>query len=236
LKDWISTLSYERHAFRHARICNVVSEADRDAVLQVLPRLEVSVVHNGVDSEYFAPMPGLEEPATLVFEGAMSFGPNRAAAVWFCSHVLPLVLAAEPRARLLIVGRDPAPDVQALAGPAVEVTGFVDDVRPYLARGAVFVAPLVSGAGIKNKILQAWAMARAVVGTTLATGGLRVEPGVNALVADRPEDFCAACVRLFADPRERAALGAAGRATVVEHYSWEAKSRELEAALERAAR
>jgi len=202
----------------------------------VLPGLDVSVVHNGVDYEHFTPQRGREEPAMLVFEGAMSYGPNRDAVLWFTSHVFPRIRAAEPRARLVVVGRDPAPDVRALAGPAIEVTGFVDDVRPHLARGAVFVAPLVSGAGIKNKILQAWAMERAVVGTTLASSGLSVVPNENFVVADEPEGFSEACVRLLGDAAERARLGAAGRATVVQHYSWEAKSRELESALERAAR
>src|SRR5687768_3953468 len=119
----------------------------------------------------------------------MGFTPNAEAALHFCREVLPLVREAEPRVRMLVVGNRPTPEVNALAGPGVEVTGFVPDVRPYLDRAWVFVCPLLSGAGIKNKILQAWSMQKAVVATSISTGGLVTEGGANLIVADGKREF-----------------------------------------------
>jgi glycosyltransferase involved in cell wall biosynthesis len=228
---WLSK-RYQQVYFRHLAACNVVSTEDREAVLHYSPDLHVTAVNNGVDAQSFRPTGVVEEPATLAFHGNISFWPNHQAAAQLIRRVLPLVRQEIPDARLLIIGRDPPPDIAAAAGPDVEVTGFVDDVGPVLGRATVYACLLFGGAGIKNKILEAWALERAVVATPISLGGLVFEPDGNIVVAEGIEAFAAACVRLMRDPEARRRLGAAGRQTIVDHYSWEAKGREFRSALE----
>jgi glycosyltransferase involved in cell wall biosynthesis len=233
-RDFTSTRRFQLAYLPHCRMVNVVAEEDRRSLLRQLPDLDVSVIHNGVDADYFQPGEPESDVPTIVFEGAMGFTPNAEAALYFCREVLPLVREVEPRARMLVVGNKPTPEVSALAGPGVEVTGFVPDVRPYLDRAWVFVCPLLSGSGIKNKILQAWSMQKAVVATSISTGGL-MDVESNLLVADGKTAIAAAILRLFQDKDERVRLGERGRATVVQHYSWAAKARQMEAVLSKAA-
>jgi glycosyltransferase involved in cell wall biosynthesis len=238
-KEFWLTRRYERKFFAHAAVCNVVAEDDRASIARLVPGMDVSVINNGVDAEYFRPLGAREEFPTLVFEGGMSYPPNAEGAVDFCRHVFPLILQGEPRARFVIVGKDPPDEVRALAGPQVEVTGFVEDVRPYLDRATLFVCPLVTGAGIKNKILQAWAMQKAVVATPMSCGGLRSAPGPDAgpniVVAQGHQAFAAEVLRLLGDEPLRKRLGESGRATVLAHYSWRAKAAELESVMGRVA-
>ncbi|MEJ2345817.1 MAG: glycosyltransferase [Gammaproteobacteria bacterium] len=225
-KRLLQNVLFERRYFSKADYCITVSERDA-AVLRRVASVPVAVIHNGVDADYFQPSGVLPQPATLVFEGSMEFRPNVDAARRLVLEVLPLVRRERPDARVLLVGRDPAPGVLSLEADDVEVTGFVNDVRPYLEAGTVFVAPMRKGAGIKNKVLQAWAMAKPVVGTSTAMGGLRVVDGVNALVRDTPEAMAAAIVELLCDPERRRDIGEAGRRTVSEAYSWRQKAVEL---------
>jgi glycosyltransferase involved in cell wall biosynthesis len=153
----------------------------------------------------------------------MSFGPNIAAARWFATDVLPRLRSRCPDAHFTIVGRDPDPSVLALASaPGVTVTGRVDDVRPYLARAAVVVAPLVSGSGIKNKVLEALAMGRPVVATPLAVEGLVATAGEDLVVASGADGVADAVADLLADEPRADAIAAAGRRLVERRYSWRA--------------
>lgn len=228
LRQWWRQRAFEKRYFGLPDLCLFVAEADATATLRICPNLRTAVVHNGVDAEAFAPLTLAEEGPSLIFEGGMRHVPNVEGIVHFCHTAWPLIRAQVPGVKLWIVGKDPAPAVQALGAPDVIVTGFVADVRPYLARANVFISPLIGGAGIKNKILQAWAMGKAVVSTSISCGGLRAAHGQNLLVADGAEAFATACVRLLAAPLERERLGAAGRDTVHAHYTWEAKAREIE--------
>ena len=179
--------AFERRYFTPLTLCNLVSEADAEAVRGHCPGVRTSVVHNGVDPEHFRPLGLAPEDPSLVFEGTMSFAPNVEAVVWFAREVLPLIQGELPGTRFVAVGRDPSEAVRAVAGRHVTVTGTVDDVRPWLDRATAFVSPLIGGAGIKNKVLQAWAMAKAVVATPLSIGGLEAEDGRNLLLADGAE-------------------------------------------------
>ncbi len=233
LRDWLRTRRFQRRYFRHAAVLAVVAPADRAALQRQVPGVPVVEINNGVDLQYFQPLRLPPRHPSLVFEGTMSFPPNAQACVHFCRHVLPLVRERVPGTTLTIVGKSPRADVLALAGPDVEVTGLVSDVRPYLDRASLLVCPLRTGAGIKNKILQAWAMEKAVVATPISCGGLKVDPGVNIVVAEGRRAFADAVVALLADGERRAALGRAGRRTASAHYSWDAKAAEMETVLER---
>jgi glycosyltransferase involved in cell wall biosynthesis len=227
-KRLVSTVLFERKYLGHADHALFVSEDDASTFRRVCPRVPVSVVHNGVDPERFQATGLPRRNPWIVFEGNMGFAPNVDGAAWFCRDVFPLIVRRRPDVRLWLVGKDPTPAVRDLAGDRVRVTGTVDDVRPWLDQAAVFVCPMRSGAGIKNKILQAWSMALPVVTTTIATGGLEVADGNNLLVEDDPVLFAERVVALLNDPDLAARIGQAGRATILRSYTWQQKSRELE--------
>jgi glycosyltransferase involved in cell wall biosynthesis len=155
---------------------------------------------------------------------------------YFCRDILPRIRQAEPDATLSIVGRAPTPAVRRLAElPGVEVTGRVDDVRPHIARGAVYVVPLRIGGGTRLKIFEAMSMARAVVSTTVGAEGLPVTGGRDIDIADEPSRFAHAVVHLMRDQQARRAMEDAARRLVVERYDWSAVALDFEQALLKAA-
>lgn len=199
----------------------VVSERDAEEIRRLCPELPVSVIPNGVDCEWFCPRDVVPDADRLVFTGTMDYGPNIDAAGWLVKSVLPRVLAERPAVRLEIAGRNPTADVLSLAQPPqVTVTGFVPDLRPVLAGAAVFLCPLREGAGMKNKVLEAMAMGKAIVSTTEGVNGIGGTAGVEYLVADTPEDFARTVVSLLQDPVRSQALGRAARAHVERRFSW----------------
>jgi polysaccharide biosynthesis protein PslH len=214
----------ERRAVRSFPVVTVVAEPDGVALRRLAPGARIEVVPNGVDAARFHPQPEIAPiQGSVVFVGAMSFPPNVAAVRWFVDEVLPGLRSVRPDVTVTIVGRDPEPAVLALAAdPAIIVTGAVDDVRPFLARAAVVIAPMVSGSGIKNKILEAMAMRRPVVATSLAAEGIAATPGLDLLVADGPTAFGAAVESLLAGPDRAESIALAGRALVEARYTWEA--------------
>jgi polysaccharide biosynthesis protein PslH len=221
----------ERRVHPRAQSALYVSELDAAMFRRVCPQTSVHVIQNGVDIDDFQPSGADSNPFEVVFEGNMSFAPNVDAVLYFHDHILPLIRQHLPQVRFLIVGKDPAPEISRLASSSVEVTGFVEDVRPYLDRASLFVCPMRLGAGIKNKILQAWAMEKAVVATTASMGGLTGVDGENVLIADDPVTFADSTVTLLKNPERRQQLGIQGRRTVEAHYTWEQQSRRLEALL-----
>jgi len=227
---------FERYVMRRVARCVVVSEEDAESFRRVSPTVPVSVVQNGVDLDYFAPSARPQITGRLVFEGSMAFGPNQLAAIHLVKEVMPRIWAQRPDATLTLVGRDPSPEILALRSDRVQVTGSVPDVRPYVQEAEVFVCPLLSGAGIKNKLLQAWAMGKAVVATTVSVGGLKVRQGRNVIVVDAAQGLADAVLELLADPLKRQLLGDEGRATVVAEYSWAGRARSFESLLVQAAK
>lgn len=227
---------YERSQFARVAVNIYASEVDASIYARLFPGRRVTAVPNGVDAEYFRPMPVASREAIVVFEGNMNFGPNVDAAQRLARDILPRVKAAVPTARATIVGRDPTAEVLALRSPDVAVTGTVDDVRPFLGSAAVFACPMRLGSGIKNKILQAWAMQIPVVATSASLGGLPARDGENILVRDTPESFAGAVSQLIHDPSLAERIGTAGRSTVASTATWEARARELDCLLFEAVR
>lgn len=229
LKHLVNYVRWERRYLRQAACCIFVSSLDATWARRALPGLRAFVVENGVDTAFFSPQGGEEEFPSLVFEGNQGFPPNADAARYFVREILPRVLKTFPDCRVRIVGRDPLPSTRALASERVEVTGRVEDVRPYLDTASVFVCPMRTGSGIKNKILQAWAMAKPVVATPIAVGGLRVRHGENITVAKNPAAFAGEVVHLLNDPRRRRELGEQSRETVLSRFTWQQQATALEA-------
>jgi glycosyltransferase involved in cell wall biosynthesis len=211
----------ERRALLGADIATYVGEVDAMSGRQLAPEARVEVVPNGVDADYFQPQHAAVDSKELVFVGAMSFSPNVVAVQTLVHQILPLVKAEEPTIRLTIVGRDPTPEVRALAdGEWVRVTGRVDDVRGYLGRAAMVVCPMQNGSGIKNKVLEAMASAKCVVASPLAVEGITTAPHEVAVGKDVLE-MARLIIDLMRDPQRRTAMGLAARARVVRDYSWE---------------
>ena len=194
-------------------------------------------ISNGVDTERFRRNGEVRDDNAVVFVGSLDFPPNIDAATWFCNRVWPRVRRECPSARLQIVGRDPVARVLALGGRGqVDVIADPPDVRPYLARAAAAVAPMRSGGGVKNKILEAWAMGTALVATRMSLAGLAARPGENIMVADRPADFAGAVVRCLRDAGWRDRIAECGRQTVLAEHTWERAAEKLEACLAQVAR
>ena len=199
-------------------------------------RANVDVLPNGVDLTYFRPAPGAgpstpeQGPPVVVFTGKMSYHANVTAALYLAREIMPLVWAQRPEAQLRIVGKDPTAAVQALtADRRIAVTGAVADMRPHLWSASLAVAPLRYGAGIQNKVLEAMACGTPVVASERAVAALEhVRPGADCLVADAPEGFAAAMLRVLDDPVLQRDLAAAGRAYVERCHDWDAIAGQLE--------
>jgi len=229
LKRLLVTYLFEKKYFSRVKWCSVVTEADALFLRRICSRANVVTIPNGVDCEYFRPLGSREVYPSLIFEGNMSFGPSVDAICYFHSEVLPKIKSQIPETKLWIVGKDPTKEIQNLEAKDVTVTGYVEDVRPYLDRASVFVCPMRKGAGIKNKILQAWAMGKAVVCTSIALAGLHANPEENVIVADNSDHFAAQVVRLLKDESLRKAVGERAKRTVRDRYSWRQQAELLEA-------
>jgi glycosyltransferase involved in cell wall biosynthesis len=230
LVQWQRLRRYERTVCRAADAVTVVSPADRAALQRLDPALDPIVVPNGVDLAEWSPDAIPPDPAAaalaaqgplLVFDGSMDFRPNVGAVRWFCAACWPAIRAVHPSAGFAIVGRNPAPAVQALGAlPGVRVTGSVADTRPWVAAATVYVVPMRVGGGVRLKVLQALALGRPMVSTTVGAEGVDLVPGRDLCIADTAPAFSAAVNRLLADPAARAALTPAARAAVAP-YAWE---------------
>jgi glycosyltransferase involved in cell wall biosynthesis len=153
--------------------------------------------------------------------GTMYWPPNAEGARWFAERVLPLLRRQSPEAVFTVIGKRPPGDLVRLAaasGGAIELMGYIDDPRPLLEQTAVFVVPLLSGGGMRVKILDAWAWGLPVVSTSLGAEGIDARPGRDLVIADAPTAFADSVGALMADPRRRSDLGAAGRQAVEERY------------------
>ncbi|MBU0704527.1 MAG: glycosyltransferase, partial [Chloroflexi bacterium] len=219
--QWRRLLRYEARVCRRADRVLAVSDPDAVALRKLVPGLDVTVVPNGIDTRAYQPQIPNPESQTLVFTGTMDFRPNVDAVLWFARQVLPLVRVEVEEVRFVVVGQRPHPRLDELrADPAITLTGWVEDTRPYIAEAAVYVAPLRMGGGTRLKLLEAMAMGKPVVATRLGAEGYPVADGREMLLADTPSDFAAAVVGLLRAPGQGIELSRAGRAFVEERYDW----------------
>jgi glycosyltransferase involved in cell wall biosynthesis len=210
----------EREWCEHVALNVAVSDADRIALHLQAPHGRYATVPNGVDVDEFQPSKAREEG--IVSTGGLNWFPNADALRHFTDDILPRIRALRPNTRVRWVGRADDEERQHLWTAArVELTGYVEDVRPYVQEGACFVVPLRVGGGTRLKILDAWAMGKAVVSTSVGCEGLAAVDGVNIIVRDDPEEFAQAVVSVLKDRALRERLGAAARRTVEERYSWD---------------
>ncbi len=228
-------LAYERSVAKVAQVSFFVTEKETELFRRRAPECAASIepMSNGVDADYFAPDPYRVSPfaageVPIVFTGAMDYWPNVDAVIWFVNEMLPALRQRWPDLRFHIVGRSPTAAVRALASSAVNVTGTVPDVRPYLQHAALVVAPLRLARGIQNKVLEAMAMAQSVVTSIECASAIDAVVGEDLLSADDAAEFVQRVNALLESPSLAKAMGVAAQRRVRQTYSWDAHLAGLE--------
>jgi glycosyltransferase involved in cell wall biosynthesis len=213
-----------------------VSELDTQTLQARNPGAHCHVVENGTDTEYFHPSESAPEPNTLIFAGSLDWYPNVAGLQYFIREIWPIFKQKCPGIRLFLAGRNPTPAVVQLAqsDPAIELIADPEDIRPWIWRASVFICPIIDGGGTRLKILDALAMGKPVVSTTVGCEGLRVNHGEQVMVADALEDFASQVLRLLDDDVLRRRLAANGCALVERTYDWDVVGRHLDQAYDSA--
>lgn len=218
------TRRYERILLENIGTILVTSKNDKRAYQRLTSgdASNVTVATNGVDLEYFTPSNEPREPNTIVFSGKMSFHANVTAVYYLLKEIMPSVWQQEPDVQVWLVGKAPPKEIRGLArgNDRVKVTGMVSDIRPYLRRASISVAPLTYGVGIQNKVLEAMACATPVVASPQAISALDVKEGRDVVVAKDPNEFAEEILRLLSDETACNAIGKNGRAYVSEKHDW----------------
>ncbi len=210
----------------------VVTPGDRTAMRRVAGVRHVDVIPNGVDADHFRPVEAETIPASCTFWGRLDFGPNIQALEWFCGEVWPEVRRRRPDARFTIYGFQPTAPVMAMAkGAGIELVADLPDLRTEVARQAVVVLPFISGGGIKNKLLEASCMGKAILCSPRACTGL-IEGERPFEVCRRPADWVEALLRLWSSDEARQRLGENARRWVTMRHTWAAAARTALAGLE----
>ena len=225
----------EEHRLAQAfEMCTATTRAEWETLESYGTGVPTDWFPNGVDAEYFSPDGESYDADTISFIGRMDYYPNQECMFDFCARVWPLLRARREKLKLLIVGANPSQSVRALENlPGVTVTGSVPDVRPYVRRSAVMVAPLNIARGTQNKILEAMAMGVPVVSSVVAAGGVDAVPGEHLLTASTPSEYAEAILRVVGDPAERARLATAGRNRMLSHHAWPKSMQRLDSVIER---
>jgi glycosyltransferase involved in cell wall biosynthesis len=234
--QWQKLIQYEASSSRNYTEVSVVSDPDREFFVEHYECKRVTVVPNGVDERYFTPLNADIKPGSMVFTGSMDWRPNQDGVKYFIEEIFPIIRMQIPAAIFTVVGRKPPQWLVRLAEsvPGVMVTGTVDDVRPYIAGSMLYVVPLRVGGGSRLKILEAMAMGKVVLSTIVGAEGLDVEEGKQILLRNSPHDFADAACAVLNDPSGFSEYGKAGRALILESYTWDSIAKLMDDVWERA--
>jgi len=228
--DWRKLKVEELDAYRLADGVCMCSTDDEHRLLREIPSARTAVIPNAADVDYYQPRPadpGVDEN-TVVFFGLMSTLPNIDGTTWFVREIWPRILEKRPNTRFKIIGGQAPSAVLELGGPRIEVTGFVEDLRPHLASAAAIVVPLRLGGGTRLKIVEGMAMRKAIVSTTLGAEGIDAVAERDIIIADQPEAFATSVIRLLDEPDLASRIGHSARELAVAHYSWSGATESLE--------
>jgi glycosyltransferase involved in cell wall biosynthesis len=228
--NWRKLRREELATYRDADGVYLCSGADQRRLLEEIPGARTLVIPNAADVEYYQPRatdPALDA-RTVVFFGHLSYFPNVDGVTYFVREIWPRVTEVHPEARLKIIGGDAPRSLMDLARPGIELTGFVPDLRPHLAAATAVVVPLRLGGGTRLKIVEAMAMGKAIVSTTLGVEGIEAVPGRDLLVEDQPLAFADAVNRLLDERSFAVRLGQSARQLAVRRYAWSVAARALE--------
>jgi len=228
--EYLRALRYELTLLPKMDRIQMCSQANEDYLLEFAPELKGKMqtgLRAGIDTSRYVFSPDGREPNTLLFLGSFRHIPNREALEWFTQNVWPLIVEARPETRLVIIGSDPPPRHSLPDIGQVEMVGFVDDVRDALARYAVFVCPILTGSGVRVKLLEAYAAGIPVVSTIIGAEGLSKFDGDTCALADDPAAFAAKTVELLGDPGQAAELARKAREHVIAEWDMAAITRKL---------
>lgn len=236
-REWRKTRTVEACVCRSFDHVITVSDDDQRTLQDEFAIEHTSAIPTGVDTDFFRPTETVAQPGRMVFVGSMDWDPNEDGIVWFLREVYPRIRREMPEASLSIVGRAPSSRLRAIASreTAVEITGRVPDVRPLLSQAEVVIVPLRVGGGTRIKIPEAMAMAKPVVATAVGAEGLSFCHGREICIAEQPEDFAQAVLKLFRNPVLRSSIGAAARREVAAKYSWDGVAARFEEILQQVA-
>lgn len=229
--SYFYNILWEMKYLRKCKKIVVISNKDKIWQSRTIKSENIHVIENGVDIVKYN-QPGtasIAQEGLIVFVGVMNYEPNHDAMVYFISQVWPLIKAKSPSARLKIIGKNPLTDLVAMAlgHSDIEVIGYVDDIAESIADAQVFVCPMRKGAGLKNKILEAFAVGVPVVSTSEGVSGILFNHGETGYVADSPEKMAHYVTLLMGDEKRRKELSEAGKQLVSIEYTWESKGRKL---------
>lgn len=203
-----------------------ISQRDREA-MDPSHAWSATIVPNGIDMEHFQPRPDVRPKHDIVFVGNLGYFPNIEAARFLVKSVMPLIWSRRPNTRVLLAGARPAPGVRSLASDKVTVQAWLPDIRDAYADGGIFAAPVFSGAGLQNKILEAMAMELPVVTTSHVNRAISAQAGTQVLLADSAVAFADALLHLMEEEQRRGQMGHAGYIFVRQHFSWQESIRKL---------
>ena len=219
---WFKLQYFMRRLLRRFDACTVASEREAGNLEGLVsPPCRIAVIPNGVDVEHHSVALADPVPNTLIFTGVLNYFANYEAMQFFLGHIYPLIQKQLPDVSLKITGRTEGIPIEKLpVREGVTYTGYVDDIRPYVAGSWACIVPLRVGGGTRLKILEAMALGTPVVSTSKGAEGLEVTDGENILIADGPQAFAEATLRLLRDPQLRRRLSTNGRKLVEEKYDW----------------
>jgi sugar transferase (PEP-CTERM/EpsH1 system associated) len=200
-----------------------VSEQDKNLLEQQFGARNVFTIPTGIDTEFFSPREDNVEKDSLVFTGSMDWLPNEDAILFFAREILGKIRAEVPGVKLTVVGRNPSRRLinELKEYPEIDVVGWVEDVRPFISRHALYIIPLRIGGGTRIKVYEAMAMGKAVVSTAVGVEGLPVADGVNVIIADDPDNFARSVIRVLRDREMRSRIEKGARDFVEKNVSWE---------------
>ena len=238
--EYLRSLRYELRMLPTPDRIQVCSRENADYLRSFLPQLNGRIdadLRAGIAASDYEFHPARREPFTMLFLGSFRHLPNQEALEWFVRKVLHRVRAKEPRARLIVIGSDPPPrhSLPEAEADAIDLIGFVEDIREPLGRYAVFICPILSGSGVRVKLLEAFAAGIPVVSTRLGAEGLASKDGEICALADDPQDFADRVVDLLHDSAKAAEMATRARAEIVAHRDTKAMTRAIDRVLPRRA-
>jgi glycosyltransferase involved in cell wall biosynthesis len=220
----------ERSLCAQVAVNAVVSAVDGESLRLQCPSAHVHVVENGTDTDYFVPRPQSIQPNSLVFAGSMNWYPNISGLRYFRERIWPRLKGEMAGLKLFVAGFSPGVEMKewAKSEPALTLVANPDDIRPWIAKGSIFVCPIIDGGGTRLKLLDAMAAGKAIVSTRVGAEGLNIEGGKQALLADSEDEFVDLTLAVLRSASLREALARSARVFVEENYSWDIIGRSLE--------
>jgi len=228
--QWKKMHRYEAKICEIFDKCLMITEEDKERIERMNPSVKTCIIPAGVDTSYFYPLKIEEESGSLVFVGDLSWLPNVDGVIWFYSRVWPRIKKASLPVKFYVIGRRPPEEIRKLSkkDQNIMVTGFVKDVRPYVAKCSVYVVPLRIGGGMRLKILEAMAMERPVVATSVGAEGIMATDRENIMIADSEADFAERVIELLKDRNPRRRVAQEGKRLIEQKYRWETVVEALE--------